>query len=118
MDFYWVPKDLQKSSPLSPPPIWSLLIYMLLTETLNINDRILRQVLNLPGLQSNVTASILVVVQSCEPLHQLLTILPMNLRLTMLTQNTGTTCRELCLRPRQRAGKRRLSARGIWIINH
>jgi hypothetical protein len=33
---------------LQSPPIWSLLIYMLLTESLNLHDRILRENLRLP----------------------------------------------------------------------
>ncbi|KAI0253725.1 hypothetical protein BJV78DRAFT_163667 [Lactifluus subvellereus] len=47
MRFYLQPGDPEPTGR-APPPIWSLLVYMLLTETFNINNDTLRQRLGVP----------------------------------------------------------------------
>jgi len=49
MSFCLEPNSQQESAAQSSPPLWSLLVYMLLTETLNIDDEILMKELDLPA---------------------------------------------------------------------
>ncbi|KAI0252589.1 hypothetical protein BJV78DRAFT_323116 [Lactifluus subvellereus] len=59
MDFCLIPQadNPQEPAPRPRPPIWSILVYMLLTETLNISDETLRQKFGLPVLLGDTLSS-------------------------------------------------------------
>jgi len=57
MSFCLEPNSQQEPAAQSSPPLWGLLVYILLTETLNIDDEVLMEELDLPVPLEDVSST-------------------------------------------------------------